>query len=119
MATLLSAKGVSFSAPDKSDQASWLDALNAAMNGYAKPGFAAADDEHWRLPTLEECRIFSKNTDYVMSFSREGLSPIYFYLDGSTLKGARSKKTEQEIVLLSDQALTDKVILRPVIDIRY
>ena len=118
MATLLSEKGVSFSAPEKSDQASWLDALNAAMNGYAKPGFAAADD-YWRLPTLEECRIFSKNTDFVVSFSREGLSPIYFYLDGSTLKGARSKKTEQEIVLLSDQALTDKVILRPVIDIWY
>lgn len=118
MATLLSAKGVSFSAPDKSDQASWQDALNAAMNGYAKPGFAAADD-HWRLPTLEECRIFSKNTDFVVSFSREGLSPIYFYLDGSTLKGGCSKKTEQEFVFQSDQALTSSVKLRPVIDIRY
>ena len=118
IATLLSAKGVGFTAPAKSDQTSWLTTLNAAMNSYAKPSFAAADD-HWRLPTLEECGVFSKNTDFVMSFSPEGLSGIYFCLDGSTLKGARSKQTEQGVVLLSDQVLSEKVKLRPVIDIRY
>ena len=118
MATLLPTVSVEYTVPTENTQTAWLTALRIVMDSYAKPSFAA-DDEHWRLPTLEECRIFSKNTDYVMSFSREGLSPIYFYLDGSTLKGARSKKTEQEIVLLSDQALTNKVILRPVIDIRY
>ena len=118
MATLLSTKGVGFLAPAESDQTSWLTALNAAMNGCAKPDFASADD-HWRLPTLEECGVFSKNTDFVMSFSPEGLSSIYFCMDDSTLKGARSKQTAQGIVLLSDQALTQSVKLRPVIDIRY
>ena len=73
MATLLSTKGVGFLAPAENDQTSWLTALNAAMNGCAKPDFASADD-HWRLPTLEECGVFSKNTDFVMSFSPEGLS---------------------------------------------
>ena len=118
MATLLSTKGVGFLAPAENDQTSWLTALNAAMNGCAKPDFASADD-HWRLPTLEECGVFSKNTDFVMSFSPEGLSSIYFCMDDSTLKGARSKQTAQGIVLLSDQALTQSVKLRPVIDIRY
>lgn len=118
IATLLTTEGVGFAAPAKSDQTSWLTALNTAMNSYAKPSFAAADD-HWRLPTLEECGVFSKNTDFVMRFSPEGLSSIYFCLDGSTLKGARSKQTEQGVVLLSDQVLSEKVKLRPVIDIRY
>ena len=118
-ATLLSQNRVNFTAPEGNTQADWLPVLNSAMNSLAKPSFATATD-YWRLPTATECTIFSRNTNYVMTFSEEnGYSPFFFCLDGTTLKWGVSAKTESGITFYAENSLNEYIILRPVIDITY
>ena len=118
-ATLLSQNRVNFTAPEGNTQADWLPVLNSAMNSLEKPSFATATD-HWRLPTAAECAIFSKNTDYVITFNEEdGYSPFFFCLDGTTLKWGLSVKTESDIAFYAENSLNKYVVLRPVIDITY
>ena len=118
-ATLLSQARVNFTAPEGNAQADWLSVLNSAMNSLEKPSFAAATD-HWRLPTAAECAIFSRNTNYVMTFSEEsGYSPFFFCLDDTTLKWGVSAKTESGITFYAENSLNEYIILRPVIDITY
>ena len=118
-ATLLSQARVNFTAPEGNAQADWLPVLNSAMNSLEKPSFATATD-HWRLPTAAECAIFSKNTDYVITFNEEdGYSPFFFCLDGTTLKWGLSVKTESDIAFYAENSLNKYVVLRPVIDITY
>ena len=118
-ATLLSQARVNFTAPGGNTQADWLPVLNSAMSSLEKPTFATATD-HWRLPTAAECAIFSKNTDYVITFNEEdGYSPFFFCLDGTTLKWGLSVKTESDIAFYAENSLNKYVVLRPVIDITY
>ena len=118
-ATLLSQNRVNFTAPEGNTQADWLPVLNSAMNSLEKPSFATATD-YWRLPTATECTIFSRNTNYVMTFSEEnGYSPFFFCLDGTTLKWGVSAKTESGITFYAENSLNKYVVLRPVIDITY
>ena len=118
-ATLLSQNRVNFTAPEGNTQADWLPVLNSAMNSLEKPSFATATD-YWRLPTAAECTIFSRNTNYVMTFSEEnGYSPFFFCLDGTTLKWGVSAKTESGITFYAENSLNEYIILRPVIDITY
>ena len=118
-ATLLSQNRVNFTAPEGNTQADWLPVLNSAMNSLEKPSFATATD-YWRLPTATECTIFSRNTNYVMTFSEEnGYSPFFFCLDGTTLKWGLSVKTESDIAFYAENSLNKYVVLRPVIDITY
>ena len=118
-ATLLSQNRVNFTAPEGNTQADWLPVLNSAMNRLEKPSFATATD-YWRLPTAAECTIFSRNTNYVMTFSEEnGYSPFFFCLDGTTLKWGVSAKTESGITFYAENSLNEYIILRPVIDITY
>ena len=118
-ATLLSQNRVNFTAPEGNTQADWLPVLNSAMSSLEKPTFATATD-HWRLPTAAECAIFSKNTDYVITFNEEdGYSPFFFCLDGTTLKWGLSVKTESDIAFYAENSLNEYIILRPVIDITY
>ena len=118
-ATLLSQARVNFTAPEGNTQADWLSVLNSAMSSLEKPTFATATD-HWRLPTAAECAIFSKNTDYVITFNEEdGYSPFFFCLDGTTLKWGLSVKTESDIAFYAENSLNKYVVLRPVIDITY
>ena len=118
-ATLLSQARVNFTAPEGNAQADWLPVLNSAMNSLEKPSFATATD-HWRLPTAAECAIFSRNTNYVMTFSEEsGYSPFFFCLDDTTLKWGVSAKTESGITFYAENSLNEYIILRPVIDITY
>ena len=118
-ATLLSQNRVNFTAPEGNTQADWLPVLNSAMSSLEKPTFATATD-HWRLPTAAECAIFSKNTDYVITFNEEdGYSPFFFCLDGTTLKWGVSAKTESGITFYAENSLNEYIILRPVIDITY
>ena len=118
-ATLLSQNRVNFTAPEGNTQADWLPVLNSAMNSLEKPSFATATD-YWRLPTATECTIFSRNTNYVMTFSEEnGYSPFFFCLDGTTLKWGVSAKTESGITFYAENSLNEYIILRPVIDITY
>ena len=118
-ATLLSQNRVNFIAPEGNTQADWLPVLNSAMNSLEKPSFATATD-YWRLPTATECTIFSRNTNYVMTFSEEnGYSPFFFCLDGTTLKWGVSAKTESGITFYAENSLNEYIVLRPVIDITY
>ena len=118
-ATLLSQNRVNFTAPEGNTQTDWLPVLNSAMNSLEKPSFATATD-YWRLPTATECTIFSRNTNYVMTFSEEnGYSPFFFCLDGTTLKWGVSAKTESGITFYAENSLNKYVVLRPVIDITY
>jgi len=118
-ATLLAQGRVNFTAPEGNAQADWLPVLNAAMSSYEKPSFATASN-HWRLPTVAECAIFSQNTDYVTSFKKEtGYSPFFFCLDDTTLKWGMSAKTESGIVFYAENSTYQNVLLRPVIDITY
>ena len=118
-ATLLSQNRVNFTAPEGNTQADWLPVLNSAMSSLEKPTFATATD-HWRLPTATECTIFSRNTNYVMTFSEEnGYSPFFFCLDGTTLKWGVSAKTESGITFYAENSLNEYIVLRPVIDITY
>ena len=118
-ATLLSQNRVNFTAPESNTQADWLPVLNSAMNSLEKPSFATATD-YWRLPTATECTIFSRNTNYVMTFSEEnGYSPFFFCLDDTTLKWGVSAKTESGITFYAENSLNEYIILRPVIDITY
>ena len=118
-ATLLAQTRVNFTAPEGNAQADWLPVLNAAMSSYEKPSFATASN-HWRLPTVAECAIFSQNTDYVTSFKKEtGYSPFFFCLDDTVLKWGMSAKTESGIVFYAESSLNQNVVLRPVIDITY
>ena len=118
-ATLLSQNRVNFTAPEGNTQADWLPVLNSAMNSLEKPSFATATD-YWRLPTATECTIFSRNTNYVMTFSEEnGYSPFFFCLDGTTLKWGVSAKTESGITFYAENSLNEYIVLRPVIDITY
>ena len=118
-ATLLSQNRVNFTAPEGNAQADWLPVLNSAMNSLEKPSFATATD-HWRLPTAAECAIFSRNTNYVMTFSEEsGYSPFFFCLDDTTLKWGVSAKTESGITFYAENSLNEYIVLRPVIDITY
>ena len=118
-ATLLSQNRVNFTAPEGNTQADWLSVLNSAMSSLEKPTFATATD-HWRLPTAAECAIFSKNTDYVITFNEEdGYSPFFFCLDGTTLKWGLSVKTESDIAFYAENSLNEYIVLRPVIDITY
>ena len=118
-ATLLSQNRVNFIAPEGNTQADWLPVLNSAMNSLEKPSFATATD-HWRLPTAAECAIFSRNTDYVITFDNDtGRSPFFFCLDDTTLKWGVSVKTESGITFYAENSLNEYIILRPVIDITY
>ena len=118
-ATLLYNTRVSYSVPANSTQSDWLAAVNSAMNSVPKPTFATEDDQ-WRLPTEEECRIFSKNTDYVMLFDPDnGYGSFYFYLDNTTLKWGGYRKINSELQFQSGNTINSGVTLRPVIDITY
>ena len=118
-ATLLVLTSVSYTAPTTQTQTVWLAALQTAMDGLAKPAFAAATDQ-WRLPTVEECQMFSKNTDYVMQFNAStGSSTRYFCMDHTLLKWGRSQQTGNGIQFFSGNDSYQEVLLRPVIDIAY
>ena len=118
-ATLLPTTSVNYIAPTGSGQAEWLAAVNTAISNMAKPAFATEDDQ-WRLPTEAECRLFAKNTDYVMSFSsKTGYGPFYFYLDNTTLNWGGYQKTDSDLQFKSGNSFASNTTLRPVIDITY
>lgn len=118
-ATLLNNTRVSYTDPVNNTPADWLAAVNAAINSLAKPAFAGANDA-WRLPTEEECKLFSKNTDYVMSFNPDnGYGYFYFYLNDTTLKWGGYQDTGSALNFVSGATFVSGLSLQPVIDITY
>ena len=118
-ATLLHDTRVSYTAPANNTQANWLAAINAAMNSLPTPTFAGAN-ALWRLPTEAECQVFSKNTDYVMSFSpTNGYGYFYFYQNDATLKWGGYQDTGSTLKYVSGTNCVTGIVLQPVIDITY
>ena len=91
--------------------------IESAMSKASKPDIAATND-HWRLPTIEECQIFSKDSKAI-SFLGNGNSSKYYCMDGSTLKWGQSIKNGDNYDFTSGTDLPNGITLRPVIDIDY
>jgi len=100
-----------------SDLATLSANIESAMSKASKPDIAATND-HWRLPTIEECQIFSKDSKAI-SFLGNGNSSKYYCMDGSTLKWGQSIKNGDNYDFTSGTDLPNGITLRPVIDIDY
>jgi hypothetical protein len=110
-------KLIEYEAPATGAAASeWRAALTAPMTALNKP---INITNNWRLPTLEEVGIFSKDTQ-IVTFSSEGRSKLYFCEDGGVLKRAQTHHTDNSDELnWSTTGFTSTTRLRPVIDIEY
>jgi hypothetical protein len=119
-AVLLNNGTVPYTAPSAGSEApasEWLAAFIEPMATLDRP--IGITEGYWRLPTLEEVGIFSKDTQ-VATISSKGTSGSYFCLDGETLKWAYSKQTDNGFELKSGTAGMSSIVhLRPVIDINY
>ena len=115
-AVLLSPRPVNFAAPENSDAASadlWKKALEEAMVSLEVPKGISGS---WRLPTLEEAKIFTGdlNSKYKNS---SGNSVSVFCLAGNELRWAETKKDEG--FKSNTTNFSKNVYLAPVIDITY
>jgi hypothetical protein len=119
-AVLLNNGTVPYTAPSAGSEApasEWLAAFIEPMATLDRP--IGITEGSWRLPTLEEVGIFSKDTQ-VATISSKGTSGSYFCLDGETLKWAYSKQTDNGFELKSGTAGMSSIVhLRPVIAINY
>jgi hypothetical protein len=121
---LLSKNNVNYTAPAEragdngTTDADWLNSFVTPMANLAKP-YLATETDNWRLPTLEECKNFSKNTDYVMSYDENNKSPYYFFLESNILYWGMTKMVNNEPQFNYNTPYSKAVFLRPVIDITY
>lgn len=116
-AVLLSKTTLTYEEPASGSSASvWQAALAAAMATHpTPPGMTGS----WRLPTIAEVRIFSKDTK-VVTFGSSGGSANYFCLDGETLRWAYTLHSDSGDELKSGTANFSSIVhLRPVFDIQY
>lgn len=116
-AILLSGK-VSYEAPNEGAAESvWRAELEARMAVLDKPGNVT---NNWRLPTLEEVEIFTKDPNAV-TFTEDGISVVCFCEDKGALTWAYTRKKDDgsyEFVR-GNNRLEPQIRLRPVIDISY
>ncbi len=110
-------KRLEYIAPEEDVPVSaWRAALIGPMAAVEKPINITSD---WRLPTLEEVRIFTKDPQAV-TFSSQGNSNYHFCDDNGIFKAARSHQTDTGYTLQQGSSgFTSTNILRPVIDINY
>lgn len=115
-AVVLSKRKVEYTAPSSgSAESAWLGAFEQPMADLEKPTGASGA---WRLPTLSEVQIFTKDTQ-VVTFGNNGNTPSYFCLDGSTLMWAYTNHSDDEYVFKKGTNYNSSVLLRPVISIAY
>lgn len=118
-AVLLNKSTVNYTAPaagSDATQAEWIAAVTAPLSSVERP--IGINEGSWRLPTLEEVGIFSKDTN-LLTYTN-GTSASYFCMDGETLKWAYSKQTDTGFELKSGTAKMSSIVnLRPVIEINY
>ena len=118
-AVLLSEK-IPYNAPaDNVDASLWKMELEARMEELEKPVYITSN---WRLPTLQEVEIFTKDQNAV-SFTDDGYSPICFCEDDKgNLVWAYTQKVNEVYQFQTSGTKTQftrDIRLRPVIDITY
>lgn len=118
-AVLLSEK-IAYNAPEnQSDATLWRGELEKQMAALEKPAYITSN---WRLPTVKEVEIFTKDLNAV-SFTEDGYSPVCFCEDGEgNLVWAYTKRENEDYVFNTSGAKTtfaSNIRLRPVIDITY
>lgn len=111
---------ISYDAPaDGRDESAWRKELEKRMAALEKPINTANE---WRLPTLQEVEIFTKDPNAVI-YSETGTSPICFCEDAGKLLWAYTQKTDDGTYKFERSSdtpnFTKSVRLRPVIDISY
>ena len=119
-AVLLNKNTVAYTAPaagSDATQAEWIAAVTAPLTSVERPiGISTGS---WRLPTLAEVSIFSKDAN-VATFKDDGTTGSYFCMDGETIKWAYCKRTGDNYEVKSGTAKMSSIVnLRPVIDINY
>ena len=118
-AVLLSEK-IPYDAPeDAANAALWQAELETRMAILEKP---ANTTNNWRLPTIEEVKIFTKDPNAV-TFDSTGISAICFCKDANgNLAWAYTKKEGDDYQFVQSSStpkFTANLRLRPVIDITY
>ena len=117
-AVLLNKSTVDYTAPaagSDATQAEWIEAVTTPLATLAKP--AGITTGTWRLPTLAEVSIFSKDAN-VATFKDDGTTGSYFCMDGETIKWAYCKRTGDNYEVKSGTAKMSSIVnLRPVITI--
>ena len=118
-AVLLAKEKISYTAPSgNATNAQWKAALTAPMAALEKPAGVTSD---WRLPTLEEVGIFSKDTQVTYFGETSHNTPNFYCVDGDgVLYWAYTHQNGNTFVLNSgDTGFVNIIYLRPVIDVEY
>lgn len=117
-AVLLAKEKLDYTAPEKSTKSEdWLAALADPMAVLEKPAGATGN---WRLPTLAEVGIFSKDTR-VTYFGTTGSTPNFYCLDDdNVLNWAYTHKDGDSYEFKhGTSGFIAKIQLRPVINVEY
>ena len=97
--------------------ADWLDCLNEALSAWQPVEGVSGT---WRIPTLEEIRLFAQPADIINGLVQGG-KKSFFCMENSVLRviGVRNANKTAKIDSETTTAFTEESILRPVIDISY
>lgn len=116
-AVLLAKSKLSYVAPTGSTNAEdWLAAFTDPMETLDKPTGITND---WRLPTITETAIISKDTQ-IVTFTDAGMSAIYFCTEDDILKAGWTTKADETYTFhKSANGYNSNILLRPVIDINF
>ena len=115
-AVLLAKSKLVYNAPASGSDASvWREALTGPMAALDKPTGITND---WRLPTIAEVAIFSKDPQ-IVTFNSEGLSALYFCTEDDVLKSGWTQKDGDTYTFKKSASFASYVNLRPVIDISF
>lgn len=117
-AVLLAKEKLDYTAPEKSTKSEdWLAALADPMAELEKPAGATGN---WRLPTLAEVGVFSKDEQIVTFGETSGNTVNFYCLNNNVLEWAYTHKEDNSYELKhGTSGFVARVQLRPVIDIMY
>lgn len=119
IAVLLAKEKISFTPPTGSaSSADWQSALIGPMASLDKP---AGVTSNWRLPTLDEVAVFSKDTQVTFFGETTHNTPNFFCLDDNhVLYWAYTHQEDESYVLhKGTTGFIEKIHLRPVIDVAF
>lgn len=117
IAVLLAKEKLDYTAPESNKSANWLAALTGPMAALEKPDGVNTD---WRLPTLAEVGVFSKDAQIVTFGETSGNTVNFYCLNNNVLEWAYTHKDGDSYELKhGTSGFVARVQLRPVIDIAY
>jgi len=116
-AVLLAKESVNYTVPGENAEAEeWQQSITSAMSTLTLPEGVIGS---WRLPTLQEVSIFTKDAR-IVSFDSEGCSQVFFCSNNGSFGWGYSVKDGNEYTLKKGKTpLKSFMLLQPVIDINY